>query len=175
MIKVYTGLKGFAVSLFFIAGVVLFVSIFFYGVAKAIQLLLPLLIVLSYLLIIVFLLGILPATFFKDLRPSLGVYSVLMSHVLGAATWMMSFFYVVKAFGLWGLFFAFLFQFLAPLALVGAILKGSWHIAGHLSVWIIFTYAMRFYSRWLLNSNSRDQKKRDIIDIDATEVKEISN
>ena len=132
--------------------------------------LLPLLIVLSYLLIVVFLLGILPATFFKDLRPSLGVYSVLMSHALGAATWMMSFFYVVKAFGLWGIFFAFLFQFLAPLALVGAMLKGSWHIAGHLSAWIIFTYAMRFYSQWLLNLNPKGREKRDIIDVDAIEV-----
>ena len=74
MIKVYTGFKGFAVLLFFIAGLVLFLSIFFWGIAKAIRLFLPLLIVLSYLLIIVFLLGILPATFFKDLRPSLDAY-----------------------------------------------------------------------------------------------------
>ena len=160
MIKLYTGIKGFAVFLFFIAGVALFLSIFFWGFTKAIQLLLPLLIVLSYLLIIVFLLGILPATFFKDLRPSLCVYSVLMSHALGVATWMMSFFYVIKAFGFWGIFFAFLFQFLAPLALVGAMLKGSWHIAGHLSLWISFTYAMRFYSQWLLNLNSPKPEKR---------------
>ena len=172
MIKLYTGLKGFAVSLFFIAGVVLFFFIFSYGVAKAIQLLLPLLIVLSYLLIIVFLLGILPAAFFKDLRPSLCAYCVLMSHALGVATWMMSFFFVIKAFGFWGVFFALLFQFLAPIALAGAMLKGSWTIAGHLSLWISFTYAMRFYSRWFLNLNSRNQKKGDIIDVDAIEVRD---
>ena len=83
---------------------------------------------------------------------------------------MMSFFYVIKVFGLWGVFFAFLFQFLAPLALVGAMLKGSWHIAGHLSVWIIFTYVMRFYSQWLLNLNPKGREKRDIIDVDAIEV-----
>ncbi len=170
MIKVYTGLKGFTISFFFIAGVVLFLSIFFYGVAKAAQLLLPLLIVLSYLLIIVFLLGILPATFFKDLRPSLCVYSVLMSHALGVSTWMMSFFFVVKAFGFGAIFFALLFQFLAPIALIGAMLKGSWHIAGHLLLWISFTYGMRFYSQWLLNLNSRNHKKGDIIDVDAIEV-----
>lgn len=170
MIKVYTGLKGFAVPLFFIAGVVLFLSIFFWGITKAIELLLPLLIVVSYLLIIVFLLGILPATFFKNLRPSLCVTSMAMSHALGAATWMMSFFFVIKAFGFLGILLAFLFQFLAPIALIGAVLKGSWTIAGHLSLWISFIYGMRFYSQWLSNSNSRNQKKGDIIDVDAIEV-----
>ena len=128
------------------------------------------LIVFSYLLIIVFLLGILPATFFKNLRPSLGVTSMLMSHALGVAAWVMSFFYVIKAFGFWGIFFAFLFQFLAPLAIVGAMIKGSWHIAGHLLLWICFTYAMRFYSQWLLSLNSPHQEKGNIIDIDAAEV-----
>ncbi len=171
MIKVYTGLKGNLIFFFFIAGVVLFLSIFFYGVAKAAQLLLPLLIVLSYFLIIVFLLGILPATFFKNLRPTLCVSSMLMSHLLGVSTWMVSFFFVVKAFGFLGIFFALLFQFLAPIALIGSMLKGSWDIAGYLSLWISFTYGMRFYSQWLLNSNSRNQKKGDIIDIDAIEVK----
>ena len=140
------------------------------GITKAAELFLPLLIVLSYLLIIVFLLVFLPATFFKDLRPSLSVYSVLMSHVLGVATWMMSFFFIIKAFGFWGIFFAFLFQFLAPLAIVGAMLKGSWHIAGHLSLWISFSYGMRFYSQWLSNPNFRRQQKGNIIDVDAVEV-----
>jgi len=147
MIKVYTGSKGYAIFLFFIAGMVLFLSIFFYGLAKAVQLLLPLLIVLSYLLIIVFLLGILPATFLKDLRPTLCVSSMLMSHVLGVATWMMVF------------------------ALVAGVIKGSWAIAGHLTLWISFTYGMRFYSQWLFNL-TMNQEKRGIIDVDATEVSE---
>jgi len=170
MIKIYTGLKGNLIFLFFIAGLILFLSIFFYGVTKAIQLLLPLLIVLSYLLIIVFLLVILPATFLKNLRPSLCVYSMLMSHALGVSTWMVSFFFVIKSFGVGGIFLALLFQFLAPIALVGAMLKGSWAIAGHLTLWISFTYGMRFYSQWLLNLNPRNQGKRDIIDVDAIEV-----
>ncbi len=169
MIKVYTGLKGSMILLFFIAGVVLFLSIFFWGITKAIELLLPMLIVVSYLLIIIFLLGILPATFLKNLRPSLCVYSMLMSHVLGVATWMMSFFFVIKAFGFLGIFLALLFQFLAPIALIGAILKGSWHMAGHLLLWISFTYGMRFYSQWLLNLNSRSHEKKDIIDVEAIE------
>jgi len=170
MIKVYTGLKGFAVSLLFIAGAIFFLSIFFWGTAKVIELILPLLIVVSYLLIIVFLLGFLPATFFKELRPSLCVYSAMMAHALGVATWVMSFFYVMKVFGLWGVFFAFLFQFLAPIALIGAILKGSWHIAGHLSLWISFTYGIRYYSQWLSSLDSREHKSGDIIDVDAIEV-----
>jgi len=170
MIKVYTGLKGFAVSLFFIAGVILFLSIFFWGIGKAAQLLLPLLIVLSYLLIIVFLLGILPATFVKHLRPKLAVYSVLMSHALGVSTWMMAFFFIIKTFGLGGIFLALLFHFLALVAIAGAIFKSSWAIAGHLSIWIVFAYGMRYYSQRLLNLNSRNQDNSRIIDVDAVEV-----
>jgi len=173
MIKVYTGIKGNLVLFFFIAGVILFFSIFFWGIAKAAELLLPLLIVLSYLLIIIFLLVILPASFLKHLRPSLCVYSLLMSHALGVATWMMSFLFVIKTFGLAGVFLALLFQFLAPIAIAGALLKSSWDIAGHLAVWISFTYGMRFYSQWLLSLNApKDQKKRDIIDVDAIEVRD---
>lgn len=172
MIKAYSGLKGFTVFLFFIAGAVLFLSIFFWGIAKAAELLLPLLIVVSYLLIIVFLLVILPATFFKDLRPSLSVYSVLMSHGLGVATWMVSFFFIVKTFGFWGIFVALLFQFLSPVAIAGAMLKGSWDIAGHLLLWTGFTYGMRFYSQRFSDLTRRDRTKGDIIDVDAIEVRE---
>jgi hypothetical protein len=171
MIKVYTGPQGFAASFFFIAGVVFFLSIFFWGSAIAVQWFPPLLVVLSYLLIFVFLFGVLPATFFKDLRPPLGMYSVWMSHTLGFTTWMMSLFYVIKTFGFLGIFLIFSFQYLAPIALIGAILKGPWAIAGHLSIWISFTYGMRRYSEWLLNLNSGNHKKRDIIDVDAIEVR----
>jgi hypothetical protein len=170
MIKVYTGLKGFAVLLFFIAGSILVLSIFSWGIAKAIQLLLPVLIVLSYLLIVVFLLGILPATFIKDLRPTLYLYSMLMSQILGVSAWMMSFFFIIQAFGFGAVIFAFLFQLLAPIAIIAAILKGSWPIVAHLSLWIGFAYGMRFYGQWLLNLNSRSQVKGDIIDVDAIEV-----
>jgi|GEM_PF-2504010 len=171
MIKVYTGLKGNLVFLFFIAGTVLFLSVFFWGITKAIQLLLPLLIILSYALIIIFLLVILPATLLKNLRPALCVYSMMMSHLLGVFTWMVSFFFVIKTFGVGGIFLALLFQFLAPIAIIGAMLKGSWAIAGHLTLWIGFTYVMRFYSQWLLNLNLKKPTRDDIIDVDAIDVR----
>ena len=157
-------------SLLFIVGVVLFVSIFFWGITKVGELLRPLLTVGSYLLIIIFVFGILPSTFLKDLRPSLSAYSILMSQALGVATWMLSFFFIIKAFGFFGIFFAFLFQFLAPLAIGGALLKGSWHVAGNLLLWIGFMYGMRFYSQWVLNLNPRGNQKGDIIDVDAITV-----
>ncbi len=171
MIKAYTGIKGLAILLFFMAAAVLFLSIFFWGITKAIGLILPLLIVLAYLLIIVFVLGVLPATFLKHLRPSLCVYSAVMSQALGVTTWMMCFFFVIKTFGWAGVFLAFLFQFLAPLALVGAMLKGSWHTAVHLSLWISFAYGMKFYGQWLLSLNQPKQDRKDIIDVDAIEVR----
>jgi len=170
MIKVYTGLKGLAMSLVFIVGVILFVSIFFWGITKVGELLRPLLTIGSYLLIIIFVFGIFPSTFFKEMRPSLSAYSILMSQALGVATWMLSFFFIIKAFGFFGIFFAFLFQFLAPLAIAGALLKGSWHVAGHLLLWIGFMYGMRFYSQWVLNLNPREHKKGNIIDVDAIAV-----
>jgi len=167
MIKVYSGLKGLTVFLFFIAGVVLVISIFIWGLAKAAELMLPFLIVLSYLLIAVFLLVILPATFFKDLRRSLAMYCMTMSKALGVAAWMMSFFFIVKNLGFWGILFAFLFQLLAPLAIAGAVLKGAWEVAGHLLLWISFSYTMRFYSQWLLSSDGGPTQKGDVIDIEA--------
>ena len=170
MIKVYTGLKGYLVLFFFGVGGILFLSIFFWGISKVIELFLPLLIVGSYLLIIVFLVGFLPAAFLKELRPALCVYSVWMAHALGVATWLMSFFYVIKIFGFLGMFCALLFQFLSPIALVGAILKGSWHIVWHLSLWISCTYAMKIYSQRLMTLNATVRREKDIIDVEAVEV-----
>ena len=171
MIKVYSGIKGFAVILFFIAGIVLFLSIFSWGVANAAKVLLPLLIVLAYLLIIVFVLGILPSTFFIDLRPSLGVYALVMAQALGVATWMVSFLFVIKVFGLWGIFLSALFQFLAPVAIVGAIFNGSWHMAEHLILWMGCAYGMKYYSQWLSDLTSRKKPKGEVIDVDVIEVK----
>ena len=82
----------------------------------------------------------------------------------------MSFLFIIKTFGFWGICLAFLFQFLAPLAIGGAIFKGSWDIAGHLLLWTSFTYGMKFYSQRLSNLNSPNQQKGDIIDVDAVEV-----
>jgi hypothetical protein len=95
---------------------------------------------------------------------------MVMSWLLSVSTWMMSFFYVVKTFGTGAMFFAFLFQFLAPVAFAGALFKGAWQIAADLFVWIGFTYAMRFYGRWLMDQGSPKQRKGDIIDVDAVEV-----
>jgi hypothetical protein len=172
MIKIYTGYKGFVVFFLFAAGAFLFLSLFFWGISKVIQLFLPLLIVTSYLLIIVFSLGFLPATIVKDLRPLLAKYSLWMSYALGISTWIMSFFFVINVFGLLGIFCALLFKFLAPIALAGAMLKGSWHAAGHLAVWIGFTYGMRYYSQWVLSLNIRNQGQGRIIDVNVIEVKE---
>ena len=169
MMKVYSGIKGLVVLLFLAAGLILFFSVFFWGIAKAAELLLPLLTVLAYLLIVVFVLGILPAAYFRNLRPTLAVYAVLMSQLLGVSTWMMAFFFIIKSFGTGALFLALFFQFLAPIALIGAIVKASWPTVMHLSVWLSFTYGMRFYSRWLLSSNSPKREKADIIDVEVVE------
>jgi len=166
MIKIYGGLKGFTVLLFFFAGIVLLSLVFFWGITKAAELLLPLLAGASGILVIVFLCGVLPLSGVKNLRPYLCHYSMLMSKVLSVSTWMMSFLFVVKTLGFWGIFFSFLFQFLAPLALIAAILKGSWNIAGNLILWITFTYVMRVYSYWLAALDTQPPKKGRIIDVE---------
>ncbi|MEI7998522.1 MAG: hypothetical protein WCH62_03340 [Candidatus Omnitrophota bacterium] len=167
MIKVFSGFKGLSVVLFFIAGIVLLASLFFWGVTKAAELLLPFLSTVSGVLIVVFLCCLLPLTFIKNLRPSLSRYSILMSNVLGVTTWMMSFLFVMSSLGFWGIFFSFLLQFLAPIALLGAMLKGSWETVAKLSLWISFTYGMRFYSRWLSSLDSKMYKKGQVIDVEA--------
>jgi hypothetical protein len=167
MFKVYSGLKGFTVFLIFMAGMVMIGSVFFWGFTKAVELILPLLVVVAYFFIIVFVLGFLPAALIKHLRPALALYSVLMSHVLGVAAWTMSFLFVVKAFGYWAIFFALLFQFLAPVAIIGALYKGAWYIAVHLVIWTGFSFGMKSYSQWLMNLAPRRQTKGDIIDVDV--------
>ena len=172
MIKVYSGIKGLVIVLFLVASLVLMFSIVFWGIAKAGQLLLPLLIVLSYLLIVGFMFVLLPAAVFKNLRPSLAAYSMLMAQLLSVFTWMTAFFFVIKTFGFAAVFVALLFQFLAPVAILGAIINHSWYYASHLSVWICFIYVMKWFSQKMLNYNSPKEQNSRIIDVDAIEVVE---
>jgi hypothetical protein len=169
MIKIYTGTKGFLITLFFIGGVVVFLSVVCWGVAKAAELMLPVLIFFSYVLILAFIFGVLPATLVKHARPALAFYSNLISHALGVFAWMVSFFFVLKTFGFAAVFLVFLFQFLTLIALMAAVLKGSWSIAGHLAAWLCFM--IRFYRQWLSSLDSRPKHKGKIIDVDAVEIK----
>jgi len=174
MIKVYSGLRGFFVFFLWLAGAFLLLSFFFWGIAKVIQFFLPLVIVIAYLLIVIFVLGILPATYIKDMRPSLIAFSMAMSQALGISTGILSFFYVINYFGFLGIISLLFFKFLAPIALAGALLRGSWHIAEHLVIWISFTYAMKYYSQRLLNGNPSERHtaaQGRIIDVDVIEVK----
>ena len=167
MIKVYTGRQGLLISLLFLAGVVFFISIFFWGITKTIEFFLPFLVVASYLMIMAFLLGFLPATYIKELRPSLCVYSLWMSRALGVTAWLMSFLFIIKGFGALGILVALFLKYLSPIALVVAVFKGSWPIAGHLTVWMGCGYGMKFYSMWLLNLENRYPKRGEVIDVDA--------
>ncbi len=173
MIKVYGGLKGLAVFLFFVAGLIFILLVFIWGVTKAAGLLLPILSVISAILIVVFLGCVLPLSFVKKLRPGLIRYCILMSNVLGLTSWMMSFFFVMTTLGFWGILFSCFVQYLALIAFIGAVLKGSWNIAGKLFLWVTFTYGMRFYGRWLGALGSKDHKKTRIIDLEAISSRNI--
>ncbi|MDE2028858.1 MAG: hypothetical protein KGK03_04010 [Candidatus Omnitrophica bacterium] len=171
MIRIYSGSRGFGFLLFFILGIFLLLLVFFWGITAIMQLLLPLLIVVSYLTIIVFVMGFLPATSIKRLRPALSRYSLLMSYCLGTAAWILAFLFVIRAFGFLGVVFAFFFKYLGFIALAGALAKGAWHVAAHLALWSIFAYVTKFYSQWLLTLKSYGrQRSGNIIDIQAREV-----
>ncbi|MDE1920941.1 MAG: hypothetical protein KGJ09_08160 [Candidatus Omnitrophica bacterium] len=171
MLKIYTGSKNFGFPLFFIIGTVLFLLVFFWGLTAIMEFFLPVLIVVAYLTIIVFVVGFLPATLIKPLRPTLSLYSLLMSHALGTATWILAFLFVIKAFGFFGILFAFLFKYLVFIALAGALFSNAWHVAEHLALWGGFAYGMKYYSQWLLTLDpSRPHQEGDIIDVDAREV-----
>ena len=167
MNKIPSVLKSFTVFLFLIAGILLLWAIFFWGVTKSCELLLPLLIKICAVLIMVFLFCILPLSFFNKLLPYLSKSSMLMSHILSATTWMFSFLFIFYNLGFWGIFFFVFFQFLAPIALIGAMLKGLWSIAGNLLLWIGFTYVMRFYSLWLIAKYKQGNEKGTIIDVEG--------
>jgi hypothetical protein len=92
---------------------------------------------------------------------------MLMSHILSATTWMFSFLFIFYNLGFWGISFFVFFQFLAPIAFMGAVLKGLWSVAGNLLLWISFTYGMRFYSLWLGAKHQQGKDKGTIIDIEG--------
>ncbi|MBF0511758.1 MAG: hypothetical protein HQL13_05440 [Candidatus Omnitrophica bacterium] len=170
MIAVYSENKGLMGLLLGIAGTLVLLAAFFWGLTNIIQLFLPLLILFSYLLIVIFVFGILPWTARKGMKPLLALYSLRMSYALGAATWLLSLYIVIKAFGFWGILFIFAFKFLAPIAFAGVLFKGAWYIAAHLLLWMGFTHGMRVYSQWLSQWTPSSPAKDRVIDIDAIEV-----
>ena len=170
MIKVYSGFKSWWIIALFLIGFFLLLHIFSWGMSSLVGLLLPALVILSYLLISIFLVVVLPLTLFKTMRWTLGVYARKMSKLLAVTTWLIGFFMLVKALDLIALLFIFSFKLLVPIALLFAMLKGKWHVAEHLALWMGFTYLMKQYSQWALAQLTSRSKTDKVIDVSAVEV-----
>jgi hypothetical protein len=148
-----------AITAFIIAGLIMGFFVIVWGIAAASTLLLPVLTVASGLIILGFVLVVLPLSLFKHLRPRLALTSIIMSHVLGATTWMLSFLYVTQILGTIGILLAFMFQFLAPMALIALLGKGDWQATAALGLWIIFTYGIRYYGIWLMGGKRPNEPR----------------
>lgn len=170
MIKTYSGFKGLIFFLGLSAGILLLVYLCGWGIARTSELLLPGISFLCHVLILIFLLAVLPLSLVEKLRPDLSRYVLGMSRILGAASWMLSFFFIMTQLGAWGIIFGFSFRFLVMIALVGAILKASWQTGFELGIWVFFFFVMKYFSRWLA-ARSLHKSQRQIIDVEIEDVK----
>lgn len=170
MIKTYSGLKGLIFLLGLTAGIFLLVFLCGWGIAKTSELFLPGISFLCNILILIFLVAVLPLSFVGKLRPDLSRFVFGMSRILGVASWMLSFFFIMTQLGAWGIIFGFSFRFLVLIALVGTILKNSWQTGFELGVWVFFFLVMEYFSRWLAARSLRKSQSQ-IIDVEIEDVK----
>ena len=162
-----TGINLLIRNCLLILGFGFILAIVFLGIEKVSQFCSPYLVPSARISIAVFLLCIYPLSFINRLRPFLVVPSQFLSYLLGACAWVYSLLFVVNSLGFWGILFCFLFQTLTPITLMGAVFKGSWNVVGTLSLWLIFTYMIRFFSATLIINYTQQTKEDKIIDIEA--------
>jgi len=177
--------KGFGsgiLGILMFLGILVIPFIFIFGILKVSGFLYPIISVLAGASIGLFLLIILPLSLFKSLQGHLAGLSLILSYVVGASVFMFSFLMIFYYLGWIAIFFMFMFQLIAPIAVIGLFFKGQWAAGFSLLFGIIFTYSMRFYGIWLAakvdDRESRNYMNSDNvidIDVDSQEVDEIED
>lgn len=126
-------------------GFLLIPFILIFGIFKVSEFLYPVISVLAGASIVAFLLIILPLSLFENLRGRLAGLSFILSYIVGASVFMYSFLTIFYYLGWIAIFFMFMFHLVAPIAMIGLLLKGQIGSAFLLCVGVVFTYGMRLY------------------------------
>lgn len=166
------GLGSGILGILMFLGFMIVPFIFIFGILKVSEFLYPVISVLVGASIGLFLLIILPLSLFKNLQGHLAGLSLILSYVVGASVFMFSFLMIFYYLGWIAIFFMFMFNFVAPIAMIGLFFKGQWVAGFSLLLGIIFTYGMRFYGIWLVSRAEERMayqynRSEDVIDVDS--------
>lgn len=112
-----------------------------------------------------------PLSYIKRLRPVLSSSALIMSMVLNATIWIYAYVFIVNELGWWGVLSMLFLQLLYPVAIIGAVLKDSWMIAGNIAVGLLMAYVMKLFSLRFMAPRMNDRpgegrKGGDIIDVE---------
>ncbi len=163
------GILGFLLFL----GFLLMPFILIFGILKVSEFLYPVIAILAGASIVAFLFIILPLSLVERLQGRLAGLSVMLSYIVGTSVFMFSFLTIFDYWGWLAVFFIFMFHLVAPIAMIGLLLKGKIGAALLLFLGAGLTYGMRFYAvRLSAKSQERVSKFRyrsgDVIDIEAS-------
>lgn len=152
-----SSLLGFAIM----GGFLLLGAVLLIGVTKISAFLYPIFSALTGLSISIFVLFILLLSLIHKIRPFLSQTTMVLSMICGATIWLFSFLTIVGYLGWLAIFLLFMFQVVAPVAIIGLFFKQQWYAGLSIIVGLIITYGMRFYSIWL--AKLYDQKEIDAV------------
>jgi thiosulfate reductase cytochrome b subunit len=116
---------------------------------------LPLHGVIFLALLVVTFLALIPLMVFKGSRPYSGILLLHLTYVFGGIAWFYASHYCVNFLGVFwfvvGLFFAGVG--VAPVAVIGSIIKGHWEFLGFLAVQLVATFGCRFLAIYALSTS----------------------
>lgn len=153
----------------FFAGASFIAAVIVFGVERISELLLPRLVTASYVIIGGFILLVYPLSRMPVFRKVLAGPVFLLGSLLASSAWAYALLFVMSALGIWGILCCFLFKVLTPIAVIGALFKGDWSMAGNLSLWIISSYLIKLFSIKLrLEAVTPAPMRDNVIDVQAT-------
>ncbi len=176
MIKVYSGVKGLTVMILIFVGISILWSVFIWGATQVSYVVMPLLQVVAGVLLAICVFGFMPLSLVKNMRPRLSLLCLVVAQILSAVMWAYSFLFVISTFGGWGMFFILFLQLLAPIAIVGALMKEMWGPALFMAVGTIASYGMKLFSAYAMSgmATKSTRAKGDIIDVEIVSKDERS-
>ncbi len=149
--------------------------VLFLGFSEVVKFLYPFTSILAGISAGIFVIVIIPLSLVKNLRLRLAAISLTLSMICGASVWMYSFLVIIGYIGWPAIFLAFLFHFVAPVAIIGLLLKGQWQAGSYLIAGLAITYLIRYYSFWLGSSRRERQNKFEVIDVEGEVVDDEKN
>lgn len=169
-----SGIRSTLLGWAIIIGILLLGGSLFLGAAKISAFLYPVFSVLAGLSISAFVALVLPLSLINKFSPFLAPTSMILSMICGATIWMFSFLVIVGYLGWIAIFLLFMFESVAPIAVMILFFKQHWYAGFSIVVGLLITYGMKFYSLWLVwlaekhENKIFSQQEGQVIDVEPT-------